>query len=546
MSWNNRLSGVSLAPIPNLDLIKGKVKKEDPSSAMRSFTENPLDVQSQMGYKDRRYSNSFEILKRIPGQLATVAGIIQTRCNQVATFAQPFRENQGIGFRITHKDKHRDTTRGEAEFIRSLENFIRACGQPAHNKYSNFKRDNFEAFLKKFVRDSLIYDQCVAEIVPDKKGGVYEFMAVDASTIRIAAPFYDNKARDRHQQSIIVAPKNSAGEKSYTTLSMQVPFNERPAYVQLIDGKVENVYSRDEMAFCIRNPRTDLQVMGYGYSELEMLITTITSHLNAEAYNSLFFKQNSTPRGLINFKGDEMSEAQLEGFRRMWRNNMEGVQNSWKTPITQSAAGVEWINMQSSNRDMEYGKWLDYLIRCTCTVYQIDPAELNFDLNGAVQQAPGFESSQEWKLKASRDKGLRPLLRFVADQINENIIKRIDDSYVFEFIGLDEPTEKEKHDLRKEQMSSYLTLNEVRQMDDRPSLPNGDMPMNPTYLQAITLKMQQDQAAQQAAAGPAPGATPGQAPAAGQGAGAAADGTEEAAADDSDDHIPEYSDSFGQ
>jgi hypothetical protein len=173
------------------------------------------------------------------------------------------------------------------------------------------------------------------------------------------------------------------------------------------------------------------------------------------------------------------------------------VDNAWRTPILQSEQGVDWIDLNPTNKDMEYGSWLEYLIKITCGVFLIDPAEINFDLKGGVQQTPLFESSQEWKLKASRDRGLKPLLRFLAKMINENIISQIDDHFVFDFAGLEELTEQEKHTLRTEQVASYLTLNEVRRSDDLPDLEHGDIPMNPTYLQAMQQKMQEEQQKEQ-------------------------------------------------
>jgi hypothetical protein len=552
-NWQDRFSGIRINDI-NIDLLKAKLKKEEPANGLRTFVENPLDVQSQLGYKDRRYSTSFDILKRVPSRLSIINGIIQTRCNQVATFAAPFRENKGVGFRITHKEKQKETSRGETEFIKSMEHYIRNCGQGKHNPLSNTARDGFSTFLKKVVRDSLTLDQTCWEIVPDKKGRPYEFIAVDASTIRIwheqfsngghnntYMQFSSNTSNIVNQQSTgaFVTPVNTAGKPAFKTLDPKADFYKRPAYVQLLDGKIENVYSRDELAFCIRNPRTDLAIMGYGYSEIEMLIDNITNHLNAETHNAMFFRQGTTQKGIINFKGDAMTPDMLESFKRMWRSELEGVNNSHRTAVTQ-AEGIEWIDMQSSNREMEYAAWVEYLIKSTCAVYQIDPAELNFDMHGGVQQTPLFESSQEWKLKASRDKGLRPLLRFIADEINKHVVSKIDDDFVFEFIGLDEPTEKEKHDMRKEQVASYLTLNEVRRAEDLPDLPEGDKPMNPVYIQLLTLKQQEEATKQQAAAAaPPPG---GAAPPPGGAAGAPPPGG--APEDDTNDHVPEYSDSF--
>ena len=47
--------------------------------------------------------------------------------------------------------------------------------------------DSFDTFLRKIVRDTLSFDQVSVEVVPDNFGLPFEFVAVDASTIRIAA-----------------------------------------------------------------------------------------------------------------------------------------------------------------------------------------------------------------------------------------------------------------------------------------------------------------------------------------------------------------------
>jgi hypothetical protein len=150
---------------------------------------------------------------------------------------------------------------------------------------------------------------------------------------------------------------------------------------------------------------------------------------------------------------------------------------------------------------------------------------------------------QEWKLKASRDRGLKPLLRFIAKQINENIISKIDDHFVFDFAGLEELTEQEKHTLRTEQVASYLTLNEVRRTDDLPDLEYGDMPMNPAYLQAMQIKAQEEQQKQQMDMQQAQMEAQEAATQAAMGG-----GEEEGGVGETEDSVgaPQYSDSFGK
>lgn len=537
--WQDQVAPIPVAIRDHIN--KARMKPETAARGMQSLMFDPLAVQYAMGYKDRKYSLTYDVLKRIPHQLAVVGSIIGVRCNQVASFSVPFRASKSVGFVIKHKDPSHLTTKSEQRFIKDLETYIYQCGHKDPNPHNNVKRDDFETFLKKIVRDTLMYDQATFEIVPDRRGVPYEFMAVDASTIRIAASNSVYGPNETYQDR---SPAYSGRVLSAMANKERGPFrslkmydrnsHKKPAFVQTINGQIENVYEEGELAFGVRNPRTDIYIQGYGYGELEQLVTIVTAHLYAEEYNRRFFMQGSAPKGILNFKGDTMTPDMLEGFKRQWRASLEGVENSWKTPILQSEQGIDWIDLHPSNREMEYNAWIEYLIKVTCAVYLIDPAELNFDLHGGVQQTPLFESSQEWKLKASRDRGLKPLLRFIAKMINEHIVSKIDDHFVFDFVGLDELTEQEKHTLRTEQVASYLTLNEVRRSDDLPDLEYGDMPMNPTYLQAMQIKLQMEQQEQQMEQQTAPGGgAPEGAPSEGQ-------------APPEESNTPEYADSFGK
>lgn len=497
------------AHIPALvqqELKKGwhQLPNTEPNRSPKSWFYDPLSLQYSLGYKDRRYSVTYDTLKRIAQNLAIVSSIINTRSAQVAAFAQPYRWTKSLGFVIRHKDPDHATTPAEIAFIKELETFILNCGRSEKNPYSRIPRDDFETFLRKVVRDSLTFDQTCFEVVPDRMGLPFEFVAVDSSTIRFASDdryVGINSSYTQRQGFVPSLPARFAALYEGRQYGTKTADGERVQYVQIINGQIENIYGERDLALGIRNPRTDIYIQGYGYGELEQLITIVTAHLNAEEYNRKFFTQGSSPKGILNMKGDNWTPDQLEMFKRQWMAQVSGVENSWKTPILQSE-GIEWIDLNKSNAEMEFGKWMEYLIKIACGVFLIDPAELNFDLHGGVQQTPLFESSQEWKLKASRDRGLKPLLRFIAKMLNHNLIDQIDDHFTLEFVGLDEMSEQEKHEMLTEQIASYMTLNEARRTLDLPDLPYGDVPMNPTYLQAM-------QAAQEAAGGGEAGADAG-------------------------------------
>jgi len=178
-----------------IEVVKSLPRGIEPSRGHRSRMFDPLSLVYATGFRDRRYSLTYDILRRTSYQLSLVGAIISTRVNQVATFAKPYRENRQVGFQIRPKNDEQVLTSEDKRTIKELEDFVLNCGW-GDNPYSPYPRDDFGDFLKKVTRDSLTYDQACYEIVPDNEGRPFEFRAIDASTIRLAAS-YDGYRGDK-------------------------------------------------------------------------------------------------------------------------------------------------------------------------------------------------------------------------------------------------------------------------------------------------------------------------------------------------------------
>lgn len=451
------------------DLNKGLYSESEPGP--KSFFTDPfqyLDHQG-IGYREQPNEMTYGTLKAMSERDSVVSAIIQTRQNQVAAFCEQPRNKYAVGFRIVPKNKDRKITDSERRHMKDLECFLMLTG---HNR--NDERDDFETFVRKIVRDSLRFDQVNFEVIPRRNGKPHSFVAVDPGTIRI------------------LKPKKKKGGYA-TTQSEYI----RPKYAQIVQGRVVTEYTEDELAFGVRNPRTDLYVGGYGMSECELLILTITAHLWAEEWNRKVFSQGSTTKGIFMVKGN-IPPNQLEAFRRHWQQSIQGVSNAWRTPILNADDG-NWISLQPTNMEMGYSAWIEYLIKVSTAVYQIDPAEINFDMRGGgMSQAPMFMTTNEAQQKVSRDRGLNPLLRFIERTINKKVISRIDDYYEFKFVGIDQKSEEQAIQLRLQEVQNYKTLDEVREEDDLPPVKNGDIILNPiytAYMQQKEMMAQQQQEA---------------------------------------------------
>jgi len=575
---------------------------------------DPFAIIEQLGFKERPSSITYGTLKAMVYRMPIVQALIQTRIQQVAAFCKVSRDRYDLGFKIATREALHEPTPAERQWIRQAETMITRTGITDNPR----GRDSFEKFVRKYMWDSLVYDQGVFEVVPDRRGRPCEFYAVDGSTFRLAdsASTYLN-------------------EDDKTAVR----------FVQIYDGMIISEYNQEELCFGIRNPRTDIRSFGYGVSELEMALVVITALLFGWEYNVKAFSQGSAAKGILNFKG-AIPERQLQAFRRHWYQMISGVENclagdvtidtpesncqiseflggalerktqiwdganwqkaivyktkeskqlifttlgngtrlgtspdhkfevigdkeipvwkvqselkigdmvlvnsqkvnrqipvgidmpfnyglepvikievtdkfvpmfdvqvyhkdhrfmangvsthnSWRTPIT-NAEDLQWLPMQNTNRDMEYSAWFDFLIKIVSALYTIDPVEINFKYGNAGQRGAMTEASNQEKVTESKERGLRPLLRFLESNINQWIIRPINENFEFKFVGMDSHTRDQTADLNMKLVKSVRTIDELRAEDDLPALPDGkgEIILDPTWLQFSQAK---DQAAQ--------------------------------------------------
>lgn len=430
---------------------------------------DPFAVIEQLGYKDRPSPLTYNTLKQIVWRMPILSDIIMTRVNQVASFAQPRSNRYDIGFRIKMRDGQEHPDAADKKLIQAMQTYFMRTGITKNPR----GRSDFESYLRALTWDALRFDQDCTEIVPNRKGQPAEFYAVDASSMRLAA-----SARQHIDEDL----------------------DDEIRYVQVYDNMVITQYTQEELCFGIRNPITDMRNFGYGTSELEMLMNAITSLLYAWEYNSRFFSQGTAPKGLLNFKGT-VPEKHLAQFKRQWYSMLSGVENAWKTPITNSPDDIQWLSMQSSNRDMEFNAWMDFLIKVVCAAYSMDPSEINFKYGNTGQTSGLSEDSNRDKVVESRERGLRPILRHISGNINKFIMWPINENFEFEFVGLDAMNRNEVADLNGKLVRTYRTIDELRAEDDLPPLPDkqGEIILDATFLQNMMAIKQDAQAAEQAA-----------------------------------------------
>lgn len=437
----------------------------------KSWFTQPNEMLSDLGfgYMEHPSSITYDTLRSMSLRNSVIAAVHQTRIGQITQFCKPQENEFSVGFVWKHRNRFHKMTSADEDRKRELTSYILNCGV----KFS-YDRDDFETFAKKTIRDRLTYDQMTWEKIPTFSGLPHSFHAVDAATIRLV--------KRPHIRS---APMSNEEERT------------RIRYRQIDDGVIIAEYTAEEMNFAVSNPRSDIRVKGYGLSELELLITTVTYHLFAEQWNQNVFSQGATTKGIVNVSGN-VSPAAFEDFKIQWLSQIAGVQNAWRTPIT-NMEDVSWIPLQPSNTDMGYQQWLEYLIKIVAAIYQINPAQFNFDVAGP-QNAPSHMTVNEARQEVSKDRGLAPMVETFFKEVNRDLIAPHDPNWVLTPVGLDARTEEQAIELRQKALQSHRTMNEIRAEEGLPPVLHGDVVMNPVYTSHLTQvqgRQQQEEAMRQ-------------------------------------------------
>ena len=397
---------------------------------------------------------------------------------------------------------------------KAVEQFILNCGKLENRPFESLQW-NFEGAVRAWIRDTLTYDLYGSEKVADRAGRLHYWFPIDGGTIKKASKDlkrYRDMAETFSNIDILYPEREKEAGERQKAIQLDEALLQKDAYkwVQVIRGKVERAYTADELAVGIRNKNTDIYNNGYGISELELLISMVTGHLNAEYYNQAYFTQGFSAKGILHIKA-ALNRRKVDSVRTQWHHMLKGARNSFQTPIFAGVEDVNWIPLTQNHNDIGFEGWMRYLVTMIGAIYQIDPAEMgiHFKAEGGGGSMGSQESSKD-KIDNSKDKGLYPLLKHLETYINSEIIKPFDARFIIQFTGCTGENSIQTLNRQKEESKFKKTLNEIRAEDGLPALPGGDdLILGPEYItwytqfspkalqkQAIDRKDKADQAKQ--------------------------------------------------
>jgi len=421
------------------------------------------------GVREKLLRVNFQTIRNVVDRIPLVNAIIGLRTDQVLPFCRYTQNENESGYCFERVDGKQWTDKDDKVAMKLVE-FLTQTGF----HYDSTREDDLSDYISLIIREVLTIDQIATELQRNRKKEVVAFWLLDASTLRRVDP------------SLSHFPK---GVK----------------FVQMIETKLYNQYTDEDLIFDYKNKRADLRFRGFGYSSTEQCIDLITTLLFGYNYVRDQLLKDRVPKGFISIMGD-VGQAQLDSVRRYWYAAMSGAGGQWNIPILPSGkegVGIEFKHMGFSNKDMEYHKLMMFISASVGAVFGIDLAELGIKTDDSTSL---IGENTEPRIQASKDRGLTSMLFFIAQHINK-VLRKLTTDYRLKFVGIVRENENVKWDVIRKKVESAMTINEIREDEGKEPLDEAyaDVVLNPQAVQIYQQDRQNEQQLKQQQMGGAPG-----------------------------------------
>ena len=442
---------------------KGQNRKE-------KFTSKLIDPRYrgyQRGILEPQKHYSMELFRRISEKAWLINVIVGHIIDKTTPYMNPVSDKGRRGFEIVLKDPDAKMTKAQKKRAKEVQEFFLKTGWDNSLKHE----DDLPTYTKKILRDLLTIDQVAAEKLWSRGGEVLAFEAIDAATIlRCTEEGYDGDDKIR--------------------------------FVQMIESKVVSQYQGHQILFGYDNPRTDVKAFGYGYSKIEQCVGLVISSINTFAFNAGAFTEDKLPRGMLLLNGDmgfeEVEEIEDYIIDTMGPDGIAGASKRWGIPIIPTGKGgdkasITWQAMGTSNQEMQYSRWQDFLDMGIAAIWGVD-----IESTGMKNEkgAKIMESGSAEAHKYSDDKGIGNALTFLSRHF-QNILDDIDPDFKWRFIGFEQNDAKDIREATESELGTYKSLNEIRRENDLDpvKLKYADVPglQNPQFLQAYQAETGQEE-----------------------------------------------------
>jgi hypothetical protein len=396
-----------------------------------AFVENPVNTNHYSGiYKLKSELLPDIAIKKMRTQVMLVAGILRGRGNTMSLHGHKLKDRFDVGTTIEVKTELKDFIEPEQmvkiqERIDNTMNIVLNCGHIEGMKEDN--KMTFGDFLKLQTMNGLSFGRFGTEIIFNQQTKKFAyFRPVDVATIYKTVR--KGEAASGIRENSIKALEQITGDR--VKLAKDKFENDEYAWVQVIDGTPKQAFLTDEMIVTNLFPSTDIEHNGYPVTPLDTVLSSLTTFISIETYTRLYFQNGRASKGMLVLMSDEVDQNNLDDIKQQFMAGVNNVQNSFRTPLFGIGKDdeIKWVQTESPQKDGEFQFLFDQVTRNILSAFGMSPDELPgfAHLSKGTNNQGLSESSNEWKLQAARDVGIRPLIQQMQDFLNLRLLPIID------------------------------------------------------------------------------------------------------------------------
>lgn len=281
------------------------------------------------------------------------------------------------------------------------------------------KEHNWSQWLRMQIEDLLVIDAVAVYPRATRGGGLYSLELIDAATLKRVL---DDTGR--------------------------TPLPPDPAYQQVLKGIPASDYSRDDLVYAMRNPRTNRI---YGMSPVEQVIMTVNIAMRRQLSQLDFYTAGNIPEAIAQMP-ENWTMEQIKDFQIWWDAVLEG-----NTAEKRKMRFIPNLKDIVFPKDAVLKDELDeWLARIICFAFSIAPSALIKQVNRA---------SGEQMADTAKEEGLLPLLRFLQTHMTlllQKYLKAPDLRFQFKILNKVDP--KSQADIHVAYKGAgVLTADEIRE-----------------------------------------------------------------------------------
>lgn len=297
----------------------------------------------------------------------------------------------------------------------------------------------FREFLKLILRDSLRFDMVAVFTDMGAAGKVKAFKALPAERIALC-----------NRQT------GYEGDKRVFAVGRDET------------NQVVHKFTRDSLCKAVRNPRTDPDAEGYGYSELEMTVKITAAFTNAFDMNADIFTRSAVPNGFLMLEG-LFNQKQVEALSRIWANMRKGPSKQFSLPAVNvpKDGKISVVDLSAmAGKDGMYREYVNMMAGLYCAICNFPVHRLHYHASGTRDEEGLDDKDQGFRDQS--DPAVSGLLDFLEGFINDYLLRSRWPHLQLRFNGKNAKEDARAYEARK----NAATVKEMRAMADLPPLPS--------------------------------------------------------------------------